>query len=154
MKFLPKLKPVKNEVGREKFNKVEKTLGAKMRKIAKFFGVIFGWFLVNLLFALFISRSHCFSLDACRMMSEGLRQILAQDLSFILAVVFEKGKIDYLITLAMLLAFSIAVVILLLSQGDFGVTDSDVSALKKQTQSVVINDAYVVSYKQHVAFLA
>lgn len=154
MYFLPKLKSIKNEVGAKKFNKVEKTLGVKLRNIAEFFGVIFGWFLINVLFTLFISRSHSLSLDAYRMMSEGLREIFAQDVAFILAVAFDKGKLEYLITLAMLVAFGIAVVIMLLSENGLDVSDSDVSVFKKQTQSVIKSNVYVVSYKQHVAFLA
>lgn len=153
MNYLQYLSPVDTEVTIEKLDKVAKKLSDKIKGFAKFFGVVFGWCMFNLIVSMFFNRTRSFSLDAYRMISEGLRNLACQDILFILTLIFD-NKFSYVLTMAMILAFGIAFFVKFLDLGNKCFAQTRVHMHVKSSQSVCKDEAYVVSYKQQVAFLA
>lgn len=153
MRYLPYLTSVETEVTLEKLDKVARTLSDKIKKFAKFFAIFLGWCVINFLVWFFFKTSRSLSLDAYRLITEGLRSVAGQDLLFILTLLFD-NKIDCLISFAMILAFGVAFFVRFLNLDSVSVVESHNNKFAKYTQSNAKNHAYVVSYKQQVAFLS
>lgn len=101
MQYLPCLTSADAEITIEKLDKVAKTLSDRIKSFAKFFGIFIGWCIFNVIVSLFFSRTRSLSIDAYRMITEGLREAAMQDFSVYLAFFFE-NKINCIITLAVL----------------------------------------------------
>lgn len=153
MQYLPYLTSVDTEITIEKLDKVAKTLSDKIKAFAKFFGIFLSWCIFNVIVSLFIDRTRSLSLDAYRMVAEGIRNLSTQDITFLFALIFD-DKICCLISLAVICAFELALFVLILDSCDRRAAHDGVSNRSNFTQSRRQNDVYVVSYKQQVAFLA
>lgn len=153
MRQLPYLTPVDAEITLEKLDKVAKTLSDKVKNFAKYFGIFLGWLLFNTLISLFFNRSRSLSLDACRIINEGLRSVATQDVLFIATLLFE-DKLTCVISLAIIFVFGVAFFVRFLNLDGERFIDARNNKYVKYAQTHAQNQAYVVSYKQQVAFLA
>ena len=153
MKYLSYINPVHTENTMEILDEVSKTIGGKVRKVAKLFGIVLCWFLANVIFAVFISRTHGISLDALRLVRDGLREVMTLDCSVYVAFFFD-SKVNCIITLAVLLVCGGGYAHLLAIIKCDKTSQDKVHNHTKYTQRSVKCDAYVISYKQQVAFLA
>lgn len=153
MNYLPYFGLVDTEITIEKLDKVAKTLREKIKSFTKFFAILVGWFVFNFVIALFFCRTRSLSLDNYRMISEELLSLSAQDILFVLTLIFDI-KIDCVITLAMMFSFGVAFFIRVLNLGNDGVVEKRSNRHTKDSQSRLQGEAYVVSYKHQVAFLA
>lgn len=151
--IVPNFHSAQTEITMEKIDRVTKTIGGKINQIAKFFGVILSWCLINLLIAVFISRTRSLSLETYRFVNESLRQASAQDLSILVAFIFE-NKLWYSISLAVIFAFSIEFFLTFLNKGADTPSRNGQVDRAKCAQTACDKHAFVVSYKQHVAFLS
>lgn len=153
MHYLPYLNSASTEITMEKLDKVTNTIGGKIKQFAKLFGIVFGWCVANLIIALFFNRTRSVSLDTYRLISDGLREFTPQDISIIIVFLFD-NRFSYAITLAMFFACGVEFFIRVLYCGE--ATDVNNGRVKrsKYAQAVIDKSALVVSYKQHVAFLA
>ena len=150
---MPYLTPVETEVTIEKLDKVARTLSEKVKTFARLFGILIGWLIFNIVIALFVDRTRSLSLNMCRMISEGLRSILTQDTLFVLTIFFD-NKINCVITLAMMFSFGVVFFLCVLNVCNDGVLEKSVNKRFKSRHARLQDEAYVVSYKQQVAFLA
>lgn len=151
---LPYLSSVNDaEITIEKLDKVAKTLSDKIKKFAKFFGIVLGWIVLNTIIAIFFNRTHSLSFDAIRAIRDGFNQVNAMDLSFYLAF-FVENKISSVISLAVIFICGWGYACLFTEIARDGSTHQRVRNYAKYAQRDVQIDAYVVSYKQQVAFLA
>ena len=153
MHYLPYLTSAETEITIEKLDKVAKTLSEKVKAFAKFFGVVLSWCIFNLVIQLFFIRTRGVSLDTYRMVSEGLHSISDQDIVLLITIILD-NKLSCVISLAMVIVFGVAVFVRFLNLGNEDVVDSRVNKREKSVQHGVRSEAYVVSYKQQVAFLA
>lgn len=153
MQYLPRLTSGDTEITIEKLDKVAKTLSEKVRNVARLFVVFLGWCIFNTIVALLFNRMRSLSLDSCRLVAEGLHEIAAQDLFYILTLFFE-NKITCVISIAMILVFGEAFFVRFLNLTNDDVVDERVNKRAKAGQSRAQGEVYVVSYKQQVAFLA
>lgn len=154
MKYFSYLTPVDTEITIAKLDKVAKKLSDKIKAFAKFFVILTGWLVFNVIVALFIDRTRSISLDTYRAFSEGLHSLAAQDIFFILTLIFD-NKICYVITLAMTLALSVAFFVRLLyfTSGRVSSRGADKLSNRSKTKNAY-GGGYVVSYKHQVAFLS
>ena len=153
MQYLPYLTPSDAEITIEKLDKVAKTLSDKIKSYRKLFGIFLGWCIFNLIVSLFFNRTRSLSLDAYRMIAEGLRSISTQDFFFVLTLFFD-NKLVCVISFAMVIVFGVAFFVRFLKIENVAAADTRVNAYSKFTQTKLQGKAYVVSYKQQVAFLA
>lgn len=153
MHYLPYLNSVDAEITIEKLDKVARTLSEKIKTFAKFFGILIGWCIFNILVALFIDNTRSLSLNTYRMISEGLRSMEMQDALFVLTLIFD-NKIGCVISLAMFIAFETAFFVRFLNFGNECAFDKSDNKRAKDSHSSLQGATYVVSYKQSVAFLA
>ena len=154
MHCLPYLVSVNDtEITIGKLDKVAKTLSDKIKSVAKLFGILISWCIFNLIVSLFFNRTRSLSLDTYRMINEGLRSLANQDVLFVLTFIFD-DKLSCIISLAMIFAFGVAFFVCVLNLANDGVTNVDVNKREKSAHICVQSEAYVVSYKQQVAFLA
>lgn len=153
MRYLPYLTSADTEITLEKLDKVAKTLSDKIKKIAKYFGIFLGWLVLNTLISLFFNRSRSLSLDAYRIINEGLRSVATQDILFVATLLFE-DKLTCVISLAMIFVFGVAFFVRFLNLDGERFIDARNNKYAKYAQKSAQNQAYVVSYKQQVAFLA
>lgn len=151
--IVPNIGSVQTEITMDKIDQVTKTIGGKIKKIAQFFGIFLGWCLINLLVAMFVSRTQSVSMETYRVVVESLRQANTQDLSIILAFIFE-NKFSYTLSLAILLVFSVQFFLTFLNQGADASSRNVTVDYGKSSQTVCDKPVFVVAYKQHVAFLA
>lgn len=154
MHCLPYLNPVSDaEITIEKLDKVAKTVSDKIKNVAKLLVIFVGWCVFNLLISLFVSRSQSVSLDVYRVINEGLRSVATQDMLLVLTIAFD-NRLYCVISFAMLLVIGIAfLVCFLISEGSRTVR-ARVGRRERFAQTAFQCEAYVVSYKQQVAFLA
>ena len=150
---LPYLTSADAEITIEKLDKVAKSLSEKIKSFAKFFGIIFGWCIFNLIVSLFVSRTRSLSLETYRMISEGLRTVASQDVLFILTIMFD-DKINCVISIAMIIVFGMVCCTYFINLGNKGVANTSSAKHTKSVKSSFQCENYVVSYKQQVAFLA
>lgn len=153
MQYLPYLTSVDTEITIEKLDRVAKTVSDKIKCFAKLFGILLSWCIFNVIIALFIDRTRSLSLDAYRMVNEGLRGLASQDVTFLLTLVFD-NKICCLISLALVFASELSFFLRFLDLGDKRITGARVYNRDNNFQSRLQDGIYVVSYKQQVAFLA
>lgn len=154
MSCLPRLHSVNDaEITIEKLDKVAKSLSDRIKGFAKFFGIILGWSIFNLIIALFIDRTRSLSLDSYRMVTEGLRDIATQDFFFVLTLFFE-NKICCVFSIAVLFVFETAFFVRFLNFDDEAVAEVNANKRASTDKAKLQSEKYVVSYKQQVAFLA
>ena len=154
MQCLPYLtSPSDAEITIEKLDKVAITLSDRIKSIAKLFGIVFGWCIFNLIVALFFNRTRSVSLDAYRMVTEGLRDIATQDFFFVLTLFFE-NKICCVLSIAVLFVFEVAFFVRFLNFDDDAVAEVSANKRANTAKARLQSEKYVVSYKQQVAFLA
>lgn len=154
MHYLPCLTSVSDaEITIEKLDKVAKTLSDRIKNFAKLFGIVLSWCIFNAIIALFFNRTRSVSLDAYRMVTEGLRDIATQDFLFVLTLFFD-NKVNCVISIAMIIVFGVAFFVRILNLGYDETVGTRSVVYNKSAQSKIPNAAYVVSYKQQVAFLA
>lgn len=153
MDYLPYLSSVSTEITMEKLDRVTNTIGGKIKQFVKLFCIVFGWCVANLIVALFFNRTRSVSLDTYRLISDGLREITPQDISIIIVFLFD-NRFSYAITLAMFFACGLEFIIRVLYCGEATSVNSGRIKHCKYAQKVIDKSALVVSYKQHVAFLA
>ena len=150
---LPYLNSASTEITMEKLDRVTNTIGGKIKQFAKLFCIVLGWCVVNLIVALFFNRTRSVSLDTYRLISDGLREFTPQDISIIIVFLFD-SKFSYAISLAMFFACGVEFFIRVLYCGEATSVNSGRVKHAKFAQTVIDKSALVVSYKQHVAFLA
>lgn len=154
MRYLPYPTSVDTEITLEKLDKVAKTLSDKIKNIAKYFAIFLGWCVCNFLVGIFFKTGRSLSTDAYRLITEGLRSVAGQDFLFIVTLLFD-NKIDCLISLAMILAWGgVAFFVRFLNLDNESVGEANNNSYAKYSPSGVTNHAYVVSYKQQVAFIS
>lgn len=153
MYYLPYLNSASTEITMEKLDRVTNSIGEKIKQFAKIFFIVLGWCAANLIVALFFNRTRSVSLDTYRLISDSLREVSTLDCSVYVAFLFE-GKVNCVITLAVLFVCGGGYAHLLASAHCDKSSQEKVRNCTKYTQRSVQCDAYVVSYKQQVAFLA
>lgn len=153
MHYLSYLYPSDAEITIEQLDKVAGTLNEKVKSFAKLFVILIGWCLFNIIIALFINRTHSLSLDSYRVISEGLRSLAMQDLLFVLTLFFD-NKIGYVIALTMIFSFGVAFFVRLLNLGGDEAMEKNANKRSDYSCLMLKCEAYVVSYKLQVAFLA
>jgi len=153
MSYLPYLDSVQTENTMEKLDEVTNTIGQKIKNFAKFFFIVCGWFAFNFIVVFFFNRMRSLSLETYRMFADGLREVAAQDLSIIIVFLLE-SKFNCAISLAMFFACGLAFFICLLNDGISKSIKNHFADHSMYSQSGLNKTAYVISYKQHVAFLA
>lgn len=153
MNYLQYLTPIDAEITIEKLDKVAKTLSARIKNIAKLFVIFLGWSIFNVVVSLFFHRTRSLSLEAYRIVNEGLRQLATQDILFVLTLIFD-DKLTCVISLAMVFVLGVAFFVRFLNLDNVCLVEKSENQRNSFAQSGLKNDAYVVSYKQQVAFLA
>lgn len=153
MNYLMYLGSVDTEITIEKLDEVAKTLAEKLKAFAKLFGILIGWFIFNIVIALFVNRTHSLTLDAYRLLADGFRSLETQNIFIVFTVMFD-DKIGCVITLAVMFSFGAAFFVRFLNLGGDSVMEKRVNKRSDDTRIRFQGEAYVVSYKQQVAFLA
>lgn len=153
MQYLPSLTAADTEVTLEKLDRVARTLSEKIKSFAKFFGVLLSWCIFNILIALFFSRTRSLSLTAYRMIADCLREVAAQDLTVYLAFFFE-SKINCVIASAAALFVCGGGYLHYPARVQSNEAEKKEFNYTEYSQNGACSDAYVIAYKQHVAFLA
>ncbi len=153
MQYLPSLTSAETEITIEQLDKVARTLNEKIKSFVKLFGVILSWIVFNIIVSLFFNRTRSISLGVYRMISEGLRNLSTQDIFFVITLLFD-DKISCIISMAIVFVLEISFIIKILYNGQIGIIKADIDTHNKSVQHKPQSGAYVVSYKQQVAFLA
>lgn len=141
------------EITLEKLDKVAKTLSDKIKNVAKYFGIFFSWCIFNALVWMFFKSSRTLSLDAFRLITESLRSAAGQDVLLLFTLLFD-DKIACFIYFAMALVFGVAFFVCFLNLKSESVGEAACNSYAKYCQSGAQHHAYVVSYKQQVAFIS
>ena len=153
MSYLPRIATDNQEEAMEKLDKVTNTIGEKVKDFVKFFFVAMGWLVLNVIIAVFFNRTHSMYTEVYKILNDSVYQVASQDLSIII-VFFLESKFSYAISVAMVFACSVVTLMFVLYGFECMQTKSQSAKYDRQSQSVSSQNVYVVSYKQHVAFLA
>jgi len=136
----------------EKLDKLTGNLGKNVRSFTRFLVILCWYLLFNFLFVLVYKHPKSISLDTFRFLTDGIREIASQDV-FVLISFYYQNKFNCMLLAAAFVA-GVSFCVRFLYNGCDKVSNKSASRARSEETQQSIDFANVVSYKQHVAFLA